>query len=122
MGNYNILIIFGILLTIYLVYCITKPADKKPEPSQEQKDLAAIELLKGGDPSQIASKEGISVEELENWKKDFLDGASTFAGNRRYYSERDSLSTKDIQWFEKTCEKYIGSDWKKITNYDNRNR
>lgn len=121
MGNYNILIIFGILLTIYLVYCITKPADKKPEPSKTQKDLAAIELLRGGDPSQIASKEGISVEELENWKKSFLDDAVAFDETKNTYMDNVIMLKKDIQWFEKTCEKHIGSDWKKITNYDNRN-
>ncbi len=108
------LLVFSIIAIV--VFVVSKqPATK--EKTKSERYTAAIELLKGGNAAEIAAREKVSVEELEKWKDDFLESALVFAKNMNSYNEREN----EIHWFETVCEKHIGSDWKKITNYDKRN-
>ena len=113
------LVVFSLIS--FGVFALSRSSEKKEKP-QNEKDAAAIELLKGGNAGEIASREGVSVEELEKWKNEFLDSALDFAKNKNAYLGRVSERENEIKWFEQVCEKHIGGDWKKITNYDRRNR
>ena len=108
-----------VFLTIsYLVYKVTQSPAPPKEKDNAEKYAAAIELLKGGNADEIAAREGISTEELEKWKGEFLENALAYAKAMNDHANQEIQHKKDIEWFEKACEKHIGADWKNITHYD----
>lgn len=114
--------IFGFSIIALGVFAISKPSKPPKQKDTSEKDAAAIELLKGGNAEEIAAREGISVEELQKWKGEFLDSALEFAKKKNELHKLNSERESDINWFMAACEKHIGSDWKSVTHYDKRNR
>ncbi|MBQ8961398.1 MAG: hypothetical protein IJ071_09370 [Ruminococcus sp.] len=102
--------------------CSSSPPKKKEYP-QSFKDKIAIENLKGTiDPKDLAVRENITTAEVEQFTKEFLEDAQAFAESRRAMEERIGRLEMDCEWFEKTCARFIGSDWKSKTGYDKRDR
>jgi len=113
-------LLFGGLL-LYAV-CSSSPPKKKEFP-QSFKDKIAIENLRGQiAPEDLALREDITAEEVEQFTRDFLADAEAFAESRRAMEERIGSLEMDCQWFEKTCARFIGSDWKDKTGYEKRDR
>ena len=119
------LIILGALLfggLLLKAMCSSSPPKKK-EYAQSFKDKIAIENLRGQiAPEDLALREDITAEEVEQFTQDFLADAEAFAESRRAMEERIGSLEMDCQWFEKTCARFIGSDWKDKTGYEKRNR
>lgn len=113
-----------VILGIVFFFCLfSGPAsDGKKEYSQDQKDKIAIELLRGADPDEVAAREGVDVDTLNQWKSEFLGLSEKIADHRNELLAIQAQQANDIAWFEATCKKYIGDNWKEITGYDSRNR
>jgi len=116
--GFLISVILGFLAIAYIVYKITKTSEPPAEIDKAKKYAAAVELLKGGNAEEIAGREGISTEELEKWKSEFLDNAQAFAETMNNSAMREMQYQNDLKWFEKACEKHIGADWKDVTHYN----
>ena len=118
--------LFGLLIIILIaaviLYIFEHGGKKKPDPSQDQKDALAIEMLKGTSAEELSKREGIPAEEIKKWKDEFLNDALDFARNKNEYKAKRAEADHEIEWFMQACAKYIGEDWKKITGYDKRNR
>ena len=118
------LILIGIIIWIVYVYYPRKESSPPPppEPSREQKDTLAIEILKGTDTAEIAEREGLDEEKLKQWREEFLNDLLYYSKHRCEIEKELAEKTMDIKWFESICEEYIGEDWKEKTEYDKRNR
>ena len=80
-------VIIMIALAVFMIWAFYPKKPPEP-PKPNDKDAAAIELLKGGNAEEIAKANHISVEELNKWKDEFLDSALTFARNKNEYIQR----------------------------------
>ena len=121
--NHAIFLIFGcIIIWIIYIYYPRKEPTPPPEPSREQKDAVAIEILKGTDTAEIAEREGLDEEKLKQWREEFLNDLLYYAKHRREIEKELAEKTTDIKWFENVCKEFIGENWKELTNYDKRNR
>ena len=112
------------ILGIVFFFCLFSGAasEEKKEYSQDQKDKIAIELLRGADPEEVAAREGVDADTLNQWKNEFLGLSETIADHRNELLAIQAQQANDLAWFEATCKKYIGDNWKEITGYDSRNR
>ena len=106
---------------VYVSFPRKKPSPP-PEPPSEVKDALVIEILKGADIAEIAEREGIDGDKLNQWRDEFISDLMHYAKHRRDIEKELAEKTTDIKWFENICKEYIGEDWKEKTEYDMRNR
>ncbi len=97
--------------------------------SGEYKNKLVIQVLEGGQTvNEIAAREGINVNMLKNWKREFLkNAANAFNGSK---SEKDAKKeaarakgreeelmktighlTVQVNWLKKESDEYFGSGW-----------
>lgn len=69
---------------------------KRNTYTPEYKAKIVIEILEGEQTiSEIASREGINVNQLKNWKKEFLENASrAFNGSKSEKEQKEQLRTQ----------------------------
>ena len=69
---------------------------KRNTYTPEYKAKIVIEILEGEQTvSEIASREGINVNQLKNWKKEFLENASrAFNGSKSEKEAKEQLRTQ----------------------------
>jgi len=134
----------AIAMIIVIIIIVVSVSEKKPPPKKEEEkkeeekkevkevkkfevqymDKIAIELIKGGDPDEITEREGagITKDDINQWKEDFLKDIETYAKNRREIYSNIGQLENDIKWFENVCKENIGEDWKEKTGYYKRKR
>ncbi|MDE6849678.1 MAG: hypothetical protein K2J44_10115, partial [Ruminococcus sp.] len=90
----------------------------KKEYKQNFKEKTILEILKGkSEDDVIAENEGLSKDEIKEWKERFLNDVSDFVEQReQMYNQIGELDVQ-VKWFKKICEKHIGEDWKEKTGY-----
>ncbi len=119
-GTGIIVVLFIGLLLAMIGSSDSNPKSDKP---QNEKDRITLEALSGKTPiEEIAEREGVTVDEINAWKEEFINNGIQYSKNRDYLEQQQFQYERDIKWFEETCEKFIGSDWKEKTDYENRNR
>ena len=101
---------------------------KRNTYTPEYKAKIVIEILEGEQTiSEIASREGINVNQLKNWKKEFLDNASVvfddkceenlkekLAEERKEkaeYAKKVGQLTMQVDWLKKKSEEICGPDY-----------
>lgn len=101
---------------------------KKRTFSAEFKTRIVIEVIRGEkEINQLASEHQISPNLIRNWKKEFLNNASTLFDTKRDEKamkklkeaeiEKDALIKKvgqltmEVDWLKKKSEESLGSDW-----------
>ena len=101
---------------------------KRNTYTPEYKAKIVIEILEGEQTiSEIASREGINVNQLKNWKKEFLDKASVVFDDSREENIREKLDeerkekeayakkvgqlTMQVDWLKKKSTELLGSDY-----------
>ena len=109
---------------------------KRNTYTPEYKAKIVIEILEGEQTvSEIASREGINVNQLKNWKKEFLENASRAfngsksekeakraaekrkkAGRKAYAENRSPDSSGGL--VQKKSEEVLGPDWKEKSGYE----
>ena len=58
--------------------------------------------------------------EVEKWVDDFVAGSENFITKKTDLHAKIGELEMEIKWFEHTCQKFIGDDWKEKTEYDKR--
>lgn len=113
----------ALVLLLFVVFAAMFSSNEKPAKDQDEKDRITLEALSGKTPiEEIAEREGVTVDEINAWKEEFINNGMQYSKNRKYLEQQQFQYERDIKWFEETCEKFIGSDWKEKTDYENRNR
>ena len=101
---------------------------KRNTYTPEYKAKIVIEILEGEQTiSEIASREGINVNQLKNWKKEFLVKASVVFDDSREENIREKLDeerkekeayakkvgqlTMQVDWLKKKSTELLGSDY-----------
>lgn len=110
----------------------------KTKFSPEYKARLVIECLKEENTiSEIASREGISRVQLQNWKKEFLENASRVFSQKRDEKEAQQKAieaeererelmakvgqlTVEVDWLKKNHTQMFGPGWESKTGYDRR--
>lgn len=119
------LFIWGLIFAIFcMILNSFRPKEKPSPPSpkkeykQSFKEKTILEILKGkSEDDVIAENEGLSKDELKEWKEKFLNDVSDFVEQReQMYNQIGELEVQ-VKWFKKACEKHIGEDWKEKTGY-----
>ena len=119
------LFIWGLIFAIFCMILNSFRPKEKPSPpppkkeyKQSFKEKTILEILKGkSEDDVIAENEGLSKDELKEWKEKFLNGVSDFVEQReQMYNQIGELEVQ-VKWFKKACEKHIGEDWKEKTGY-----
>ena len=78
----------------------------------------ATEMIKGKSADDIIAEHStLTVEEVNQWKDDLLNNISRLSDVNAELSMRVGELDMKVQWFERTCKKYIGDDWKDRTGY-----
>ena len=109
---------------------------KRNTYTPEYKAKIVIEILEGEQTiSEIASREGINVNQLKNWKKEFLENASrAFNGSKSEKEAKRAAEnskkreeklmqkighlTVQVDWLKKKSEDVLGPDWKEKSGYE----
>lgn len=118
----DIAIGLGVLLFLSLCFAGSNAPPKK-EYKQSFKDKIAVENLRGKiKPEDLATREKLTVDEVKQFTEEFLKDAETFAENRRAMQDKIGELEVEVDWFRRTCARFIGEDWKDKTGYDKRNR
>ncbi|MBO5104295.1 MAG: hypothetical protein J6B74_04445 [Ruminococcus sp.] len=119
------LFIWGLIFAIFCMILNSFRPKEKPSPpppkkeyKQSFKEKTILEILKGkSEDDVIAENEGLSKDELKEWKEKFLNDVSDFVEQReQMYNQIGELEVQ-VKWFKKACEKHIGEDWKEKTGY-----
>lgn len=116
------LFIWGLIFGIFCMILKSLKPEEKPPPKKEYKqtfkEKTVLEILKGkSEDDIIAENEGLTKDELKEWKEKFLNDISDFVEQReQMYNQIGELDVQ-VKWFKKTCEKHIGEDWKEKTGY-----
>ena len=119
------LFIWGLIFAIFCMILNSFRPKEKPSPpppkkeyKQSFKEKTILEILKGkSEDDVIAENEGLSKDELKEWKEKFLNDVSDFVEQReQMYNQIGELEVQ-VKWFKKACEKHIGDDWKEKTGY-----
>ena len=108
---------------------------KRKEYTPEQKAKIVIEVLREEQTmSEIASREGISISQLGNWKREFLENAgrvfsrsrdekaaarevAEFKEKEHEYQAKVGQLTLEVDFLKKSCDKLYGSGWKEKYGY-----
>jgi len=99
--------IFAFLMILAVVYMLCDLM-RKEIPNPEKK-----EEYSGQENDTIDSEKKYTAEEVEKLMQDFENQKNTL------YGQIGRLEM-EVRWFEETCEKHIGGDWKEKTGYANR--
>lgn len=119
------LFIWGLIFAIFCMILNSFRPKEKPSPpppkkeyKQSFKEKTILEILKGkSEDDVIAENEGLSKDELKEWKEKFLNDVSDFVEQReQMYNQIGELEVQ-VKWFKKACEKHIGEEWKEKTGY-----
>lgn len=108
---------------------------KRKEYTAEYKTKLVLEVLREEKTmSEIASREGIGLNQLSNWKREFLDNAAmVFSRNRdakdvARQAELQKQKELEVQakigqlllendFLKKSCEKLLGPGWEAKNGY-----
>ncbi len=118
------LFIWGLIFAIFcMIINSLRPQEKPPPPPKKKyeqsfKEKTILEILKGkSEDDVIAENEGLTKDDLKEWKEKFLNDISDFVEQReQMYNQIGELDVQ-VKWFKKTCAKHIGEDWKEKTGY-----
>ncbi len=109
---------------------------KRNTYTPEYKAKIVIEILEGEQTiSEIASREGINVNQLKNWKKEFLrthpvplmvqnqkrkqkEQLRTQKSGKKSLCRNSSHLTVQVDWLKKKSEEVLGPDWKEKSGYE----
>jgi len=108
---------------------------QRREFTPEYKAKLVIEVLREEKTmSEIASREGINLKQLSNWKSEFLENAGrVFSQSRdekaaarqvsemqekeREYQAKVGQLTLEVDFLKKSCDKLYGPGWKEKYGY-----
>ncbi|MDE5765110.1 MAG: hypothetical protein K2I00_09120 [Ruminococcus sp.] len=117
-----------IILIIVVTACSSnsnaQPEEKpppKPDPGKDKQNKFARDILRGNTtPEKIVEKNGYDIEHVKQWVSNYEKAAVQAALEADKTSTRIKLMEEDIEWFKKTCHKFIGDDWETKTDFANR--
>lgn len=121
-SNKSALVGIAIVGILFFIVCSLFPGGYKPDPDEKGQREIAKKILRGQTTAEdVAAKEGYDPEHIEGWIKNYKDLAVKYALDSDKYAEQVILLEQDIVWFTKTCEKYIGADWREKTGFGDHN-
>ena len=108
---------------------------KRNTYSAEYKSRIVIEVLEGEHSiSEIASRENLNVNQMKNWKKEFIENAAkAFSGSKEEKAARKEAEqaqqreeeliktighlTVQVNWLKKKSDELLGDGWEKKYGY-----
>ncbi|MBR6243045.1 MAG: hypothetical protein IKQ90_06095 [Ruminococcus sp.] len=114
-------ILVGIVVVGFIKFITEEQKEEVKPLTDKDKDLIALHILTGKTDSKTeAQNHNVPVEEVEKWVDDFVAGSENFITKKTDLHAKIGELEMEIKWFEHTCQKFIGDDWKEKTEYDKR--
>lgn len=120
MSSDSIGILF-VSLMIFILLCSIGGSCYNADPEETDRRNFAREILRGNTTIEnVANDNNFDPSHVEEWVNEYTQLAIKYAVDAEKHTHEIELKEQDLKWFEQVCEKYIGPDWKTITDFNNR--